>query len=606
MKRRILNRLNLTLKIITRISPKMAFHLIRREIRNRVASNFPSFFQSYIKEFEEKMPDFSHSPKVVSPSLFWLLRVYGEGSYPLQADIRQGIVEVYGSRIDFGSIEEIDWNYILADEGGHHMWRVKLAHMGFLSPILAEGTPEALQLAARLVASAKAATSITGPAAFKGFWFPYAASHRLLALGSGLIAARAKGAEISEDYEALAQFLKENAAFVLGNIEHELCNNHVERNLAGLCLYFSYADHVPQHIVDKLEREVAEIIKQTILKDGIQVERSPMYQGLSFVSLLVMADAYFLSDNLRAVLRAKAIAAQNAFVALCHADGQIAVFNDAWHGEIPVWSGQRAASGRILLVDGGYGRLSHGSNVCIMDAGPLGPSWNPGHGHSDFLSIEVSINSDRLLVDPGTSSYSAGWHRSRERSAEAHNGPTWSEKEPVEFLDSFKVVDLAEAKLAEEADLPQDTIAGLFQSKWGLVARAIRLYPTCGWAVADVWNDTAAGQVHWLVPCDWKLSQDGHKFHARHGQSGNEAWISVLRCGSVHLQPLSYSARKYGVVDYASSIFAYPTLSDDGKTQELLTWVGWGAEPLTVSADGKLLVAFLKEFIQKKCESGEP
>lgn len=57
----------------------------------------------------------------------------------------------------------------------------------------------------------------------------------------------------------------------------------------------------------------------------------------------------------------------------------------------------------------------------VIDAGPQGEG-NSGHGHSDALSIHLSIAGQEWLTDPGTFSYLEGEHtREAFRSTAAHN-----------------------------------------------------------------------------------------------------------------------------------------------------------------------------------------
>lgn len=58
----------------------------------------------------------------------------------------------------------------------------------------------------------------------------------------------------------------------------------------------------------------------------------------------------------------------------------------------------------------------------IFDAGPLGCSWNAGHGHADLLSIQASVFGRPCLVDPGTHNYTAepAW-RDHFRGTSAHS-----------------------------------------------------------------------------------------------------------------------------------------------------------------------------------------
>jgi hypothetical protein len=430
-------------------------------------------------------------------------------------------------------------------------------------------------------------TDMAGRGAFKGFWFPYAASHRVLALGAGLVMARAKGEIAAKPQAELAEFLRLNAAFVLDNLEHELGNNHLERNLAALCLYFSYAETVPLRMAARLEQWVTQLVAATVLPDGTQVERSPMYQGLSVISLAVMADTSFLSEPLRALLRDRAHAARAAFALLCHPDGQVALFNDAWHDEVPPLADPPAPDGRSILPQGGFGRLSQGGDMCLMDAGPLGPDWNPGHGHADFLSLEISLGGVRLIVDPGTSRYNTGPHRTRERSAAAHNGPIWTGHEPVRFFGSFKVANLAGAAFLDPALLPAGTLAGQFRSGPGRVARAVRHWPGQGWLVADRWTGQGPGQVCWLIPADWQVTPHDKGF-VLHYVTGQKAVLAVL-AGTAPAEPAAaVCARRYGKLDPVHEILLHPDAD-----QTLLTWIGHGDPPACALQQGADLLSII-------------
>jgi hypothetical protein len=63
------------------------------------------------------------------------------------------------------------------------------------------------------------------------------------------------------------------------------------------------------------------------------------------------------------------------------------------------------------------------SNCCVffMDAGKIGPDYQPGHAHADTLSLELSIYGRRLFVDPGTYSYTFNDKRKYDRGTNSHN-----------------------------------------------------------------------------------------------------------------------------------------------------------------------------------------
>ena len=576
----------------------MALYMARRVARNKLAVRLPSAYRERLATIKRATPEMGHG-KPLTPAVLEAASFYG-AEYRDQIDsVLAGRVRLHGREIDFGSPSDIDWKRYLPDEGDHQMWRVKLGHMGFLSPMLAEGGPEHHAAAARAISGFRERTLVTDPGSFNAYWFPYGVSHRILALTSGLLLARAKKGLAPEIDALVSDFLRENIAFLMDNVEHELCNNHVERNLAALSLYFSQVDKVPPPIAARLERDIAHLVSHTILPDGAQVERSPMYQGLSVVSLAVMAETPFLSADLRETLARKLEAARLAFAVLCHPDGEVALFNDSWHEEVPRLSGPRAPEGRSILEHGGYARLSHEDDVCLLDAGPLGPRWNPGHGHADFLSIEITLGGQRLIVDPGTSRYNTGPERARERSAEAHNGPVWAGHEPAEFLGCFKVGRMAEARLAPTEKLPDErTISGVFRSAAGRTARLVRLCPGAGFLVADLWDGAEPrGQVSWLFPEVWEIEPASERrFLLRHAAAKATACIEVLSDGEVEVPRASFCASHYGRRDPAFELRVRPHTAD-GR-QHLLCWIGHAPPPPEALADCGMLARQLEALVE--------
>lgn len=590
-----LNKILIILRAIVRLSPCMALFMCRRLLRNQLAVIFPNAYRNRIYAIRKKIPDLIYSNNK-SLALTKVTEFYCSEYRKMSDGIFDGKVCLHGREIDFGSADKINWNYYVIDEEDHQMWRVKLGHMGFICPLLVDNNESKNdEIVSVLLQGAIKNTDMTSPGAFNGFWFPYAASHRVLAICSGLIEAWSKG-YLSSDLESIVvDFLKLNTAFILDNIEYELCNNHVERNLAALCLYFSYVEKVPKSVSLRLERSINKLIERTILDDGTQVERSPMYQGLSVYSLQVMAESSFLSDELRKRVSYKLELSRQAFAILCHPDGEVALFNDSWHGEVPRLIGSTVSSGRYFLPDGGYGRLSQNQDICLMDAGPIGPTWNPGHGHADFLSIEITLSGHRVIVDPGTSCYNTGEDRLRERSAAAHNGPIYLEYEPVEFLGCFKVGRMAKAKLVHEKYLPSDAMAGLLNVSRSTVGRFVKHYFNQGYLIADLWTTQAKGHVTWLIPSNWELISSDCGFTLRDNTINMTVKIFNLSSNNVGVPMSSNWARYYGHKENAHALCFSPACSTEGQT--LLTWIGYDAPPKNIQIDGDFLLAKLKKIV---------
>lgn len=94
-----------------------------------------------------------------------------------------------------------------------------------------------------------------------------------------------------------------------------------------------------------------------------------------------------------------------------------------------------------VFPDSGYAviRNRESRSTLIFDCGPLGPDYQPGHGHCDLASYELSLRGQRVVVNPGASTYEAGPERSYERSTAAHNTVRIDGEEQAEIWASFRV-----------------------------------------------------------------------------------------------------------------------------------------------------------------------
>ena len=141
----------------------------------------------------------------------------------------------------------------------------------------------------------------------------------------------------------------------------------------------------------------------------------------------------------------------------------------------------------------------------LFDAGPIGPAWNPGHGHADFLSVEVDIEGHRFIVDPGTYQYSLGDRRNFERAAQSHNGPCWADVKPVQYEGCFRVGRIVEANLDVIDDV---TVRGQLALKEGTLSRKILLHDQHTLLFEDFWSaKPETAQVVLIVQGDWALEK---------------------------------------------------------------------------------------------------
>jgi len=73
----------------------------------------------------------------------------------------------------------------------------------------------------------------------------------------------------------------------------------------------------------------------------------------------------------------------------------------------------------------------------VIDAGPHGTGL-AGHGHGDALSIQLAVNGEQLLIDPGTFAYTGGAERDRFRGTSAHNTVQVDDLHQAEPVGPFK------------------------------------------------------------------------------------------------------------------------------------------------------------------------
>jgi hypothetical protein len=495
------------LRAIARLSPRMIGFQIKRLLRNKVAAHFPGAYHAHVQRVARSLPELAEPSDVAQKMAQDVAAFYHDEYLSVIDDAAAGTFTFFGQRVEFGAIDRIDWHHRVPEETDFHLWRMKLGHMGFTCPMLISGEPRHTTAIVKMIESYRQNSSFAVPGCFSSYWFPYSVSHRILAMLSGFVLAQKR--LTPEHADIIAAFLRENAAFVLANIEHELKNNHVERNLAALCFYFTCTNSIPVAIARKLDRDVREIVTRTILPDGMQGERSAMYQGLSVMALRVFAATPFLSVATRELSAERLAAAERAWAMMAHPDGEIALFNDSWFGEVPHPSELVADQGLgplELLPSAGYARLQMGAMFALFDAGPIGLSWNPGHGHADFLSTEVDVAGRRFLVDPGTYQYSTGKRRLFERASRSHNGPCWNGVEPVEYSGCFKVGKMSRAKLTDTEVLPKAVrVAGAMSLAEGTVTRNLTLSEQLI-DVTDRWStNPVSACVRLIVAGGWEL-----------------------------------------------------------------------------------------------------
>jgi len=328
-------------------------------------------------------------------------------------------------------------------------------------------------------------------------------------------AQRAEALGEGKTLQTLLASLRIQTLALEARLETHLLANHLLKNIKAL-MFAGALLEAPESARwwGKGEKLLWRELAEQILPDGGHFERAPMYHGEVLEDLLdlaVLAVACGRAGNGAQRLSPCVTRMANFLRCVLHPDGEIPLFNDSAMG---VAAAPREllmrAEGSIEVADrkgfpyslkdrtevtvlreSGYGVIRDpGSRSClIFDCGPLGPDYQPGHGHCDLLSYELSLHGQRVVVDTGVSTYERGAERLYERSTAAHNTLRIDGEEQAEIWASFRV-----GRRPRVGDLEGGEIKGLhfvrgrnyaFQRRGVIHSRAVVLTPGKGWVIID-------------------------------------------------------------------------------------------------------------------------
>lgn len=235
--------------------------------------------------------------------------------------------------------------------------------------------------------------------------------------------------------------LYHQALWLEKNIESHLLANHYFKNCKALVfagMFFAGAD--AERWLKKGLRILSAELDEQILPDGGHFERSPMYHSMILEDCLDLLNLGLgtVDPDLVSRLTEKCRVMLSFLVGMIHPDGQIALFNDAAFGIEPTYAELAEYFERLTGVkseapdapcwsfpESGYFVMApRPSDRLIIDCGPVGPDYQPGHAHSDALSFELSLQGRRVIVDSGCCQYVDGDIRRYNRGNAGHNTVT--------------------------------------------------------------------------------------------------------------------------------------------------------------------------------------
>ena len=297
-------------------------------------------------------------------------------------------------------------------------------------------------------------------------WEPYASSLRIV----NILKAWLGGLALSDK---LFESVYSQASYLSNDLERHLLGNHYYVNLKALL--FAGVIFKNFRWVNCAEKGLVSEVPEQILQDGANFELSPMYHSLILVDML---DIYNLSRAYPAQISSQLISLLEDYIpkmltfmeAMAHPDGGVSFFNDSANGIAPSKTKIESYAKKLGFaisplnlsdfqiidnVNSGYISATAAGNKLIFDASPVGPDYIPGHAHADTLSFELSIDTQRVFVNSGTSEYGLSLLRLNQRKTSSHNTVEIDGKDSSQVWSGFRVANRAKI-VSRYAELNHD------------------------------------------------------------------------------------------------------------------------------------------------------
>ncbi|MBX3303404.1 MAG: alginate lyase family protein [Nitrospira sp.] len=294
-------------------------------------------------------------------------------------------------------------------------------------------------------------------------WEPYTVSLRIVNWIKFFLLQNVTDSESGGDQWPRLEWMEslyQQASWLEQNIECHILANHYLKNGVALLFAGVYFEGVDaDRWLQKGLQILRDELKEQFLADGGHFERSPMYHSICLVDYL---DVLNLARKSRAVIpgaladefRDKVTAALDFLNGICLPDGGIPLFNDSAFGIAPTphqifdyaekMIGYKPPSQSCELVvntlpSSGYYVCRKAADMIIIDDGPIGPDYQPGHAHCDTLSYELVLDGQRVVVDSGVFDYEPSQERAYARGTRAHNTVMVDGAEQSEIWGVFRV-----------------------------------------------------------------------------------------------------------------------------------------------------------------------
>lgn len=283
-------------------------------------------------------------------------------------------------------------------------------------------------------------------------WEPYTASLRIV--NWCLFFWSLPQEKIAEQW---LQSLYTQARWLERNLElHILANHYFENIKAMLFASLFFNNHDSTRWLHRFQKELVAQLREQTLPDGGHYERSPQYHCILLedyldIYALLRTDTVLIETGTFTVLEQTINSGLHFLAGIATPDDDIPLFNDSASGSASRPSvlfskaeqlGFKIEIPRTALInfpDSGLFGWKSDSDYFLIDCGDIGPAYQPGHTHCDFLSFVLMIDGQWLIVDSGVCEYEPGAMRSYVRSTAAHNTVTVDDSEQSEIWSEFRV-----------------------------------------------------------------------------------------------------------------------------------------------------------------------
>ena len=240
---------------------------------------------------------------------------------------------------------------------------------------------------------------------------------------------------------------------LLKNLEYHLLGNHLLENAFSLLFGAYYFQD--EKLYNKSKGILFSELNEQVLKDGAHFELSPMYHQIILSRLLdciqlIKLNNEWKKDEFLLFLKAKASLMVSWLRNVTYSNGDIPMVNDATYDIAPksneLFSYAKELGithQKIPLSDSGYRKIKTKNYELFIDVGNVGPSYQPGHAHSDTFNFELIKEDCPVIVDTGISTYEKNAIRQYERATSSHNTVKIGSKDQTQVWGGFRVAERA-------------------------------------------------------------------------------------------------------------------------------------------------------------------